>query len=325
MRRREALGVLGGAAVMWPRFVRAQQGQIPVIGFLNSASPKGYAPYSGAFVKGLQEVGYADGTSVRIEFRWAEGEYGRLPTMAAELVAARVSLIVANTPAHLAAKAATSTIPIVFTTSGDPVRIGLVASLNRPGGNVTGVTQLNVEVGPKRLSLAHEILPAATTIGLLVNPANPLTRTMEEQLRSAGAKLGVQLKVLQAGTDQEIDRCFGDFHQTASGVLVIGTDPFFNSRLERLGALTLQHRVPTVYQYNEFIEAGGLVSYGGSLVDSYRLAAGYAGRILKGDKPSELPVLQSTKIDFAINLKTAKALGISIPTSVLAGADNILE
>jgi putative ABC transport system substrate-binding protein len=325
MRRRDVITLLGGAAAAWPLAARAQQA-MPVIGFLNGASPDGYAPYLAAFHQGLKEVGYVEGQNVAIEYRWAEGQYNRLPAMAAELVHRQVSVIAAtSTPANLVAKAATSTIPIVFTSAGDPVQLGLVASLGRPGGNVTGVTQLNVEVGPKRLELARELVPKATLAALLVNPSNPSAETVTRDLHAAAVTLGLQLYVLRASTEAEIDDAFTTFLRQRAGVLVIGSDVFFNSRAERLAALTIRHSVPAIYQLGEFTAAGGLMSYGGSNIDSYRLAGGYTGRILKGEKPADLPVQQSTKVELIINLKTAKALGLTVALSLLGRADQVIE
>jgi putative tryptophan/tyrosine transport system substrate-binding protein len=324
VKRREFITLLGGAAT-WPLAARAQQ-QMPVIGFLNGASPDGYAPYLAAFLQGLKEAGYVEGRNVAIEYRWAEGQYDRLPALVGDLVHRQVSVIAAtSTPANLVAKAATSTIPIVFTTASDPVQIGLVASMSRPGGNVTGVTQLNVELGPKLLELAHELVPTATLVALLVNPSNPSAETLTRNLQAAALTLGLKLHVLRASTEAEIDDVFTAFLHQRAGVLVIGTDAFFNSRTERLAALTVRHSVPAIYQYGEFTAAGGLMSYGGSITDSYRLAGGYTGRILMGEKPADLPVQQATKVELIINLKTAKALGLTVPLSLLGRADEVIE
>jgi putative ABC transport system substrate-binding protein len=326
MRRRKFITLLGGAAVVWPLAARAQQPAMPVIGFLNGASPDSYARMAAAFRQGLKETGYIEGQNVAIEYRWADGQYDRLPGLAADLVRRHVSVIAAtSTPANLVAKASTSTIPIVFTTGSDPVQLGLVASLNRPGGNVTGVTQLTEEVAPKRVELAHELIPTATVIGLLLNPGNSLAETMTAASRAAAATLGLQLNVLHASTEAEIDDAFAALLQMRAGALAIGGDTFFNSRAELLAAQSIRHSMPSVYQNHEFVAAGGLISYGGSLMDSYRLAGVYTGHILKGDNPADLPVQQSTKVELIINLKTAKALGITVPLTLSGRADELIE
>ena len=325
MRRRGFIALVGSAAV-WPLAARAQQPAMPVIGFLNSASPDGYAVPVRAFRQGLKDIGYVEGQNVAIEYRWAEGQYDRLPALAADLVRRQVTAIAAtSTPAALTAKAATTTIPIVFTTASDPMRLGLVASLSRPGGNVTGATQLNVEVGPKRLELVRELLPAATIIALLVNPTNPVAETLARDLQAAARTIGLQLLILNASTERDIDDAFASLAKLRAGALVVGSDVFFNTRSEQLGALTVRHGVPTIYQYREFAAAGGLMSYGGSITDSYRRAGGYTGRILKGEKPADLPVQQSTKVELIINLKTAKTLGLTLPLSLLGRADEVIE
>jgi putative ABC transport system substrate-binding protein len=325
MKRRDFIALLGSAAAL-PVVARAQQPARPVVGFLNVASPDGYEHHVIAFRDGLKERGYVEGENLTIEFRWAEGHYDRLPGMAAELVRRDVSVIVANTPANLAAKAATSRIPIVFTTASDPVKIGLVPNLSRPGGNVTGITQLNVEVGPKRLELAHELMPGATSIAFLVNP-NDASRaaTLTQDAQAAAVPLGLKLHVLRAATDAEIDAAFAGFAQLKAGVLVIGADALFNSKSQLLGELSLRYAVPGIYQYSEFADAGGLLSYGGSIKESYRWAGIYTGRILKGERPGDLPVQQSTTVELIVNLKTAKALGISVPMSLLGRADKVIE
>jgi putative ABC transport system substrate-binding protein len=326
VRRREFITLLGGGAAFWPLGARAQQPVLPVVGFLNSASPDGYAPMVAAFRQGLKETGYVEGQNVAVEFRWAGGQYDRVPAMAAELIRRQVTVIAAtSTPAALSAKAATTTIPIVFTMSGDPVKLGLVANLSRPDGNVTGVTQLNVEVGPKRLELAHELVPTATTIALLANPTNPISGTLLRDLQAAARSLGLQLHVLPASSERDIDGAFATLARLRLGVLVVSSDPLFTSRSEQLAALAVRHAIPTIYQNREFALAGGLMSYGGSTTDVYRLAGVYAGRILKGDKPADLPVQQATKIELFINLKTAKALGLTVPTALLVRVDEVIE
>jgi putative ABC transport system substrate-binding protein len=326
MRRRDFIAALGGAAVTWPLVVRAQQAAMPVIGFLNAASPDGYKLKVAAFRRGLEEAGYIEGQNVAIEYRWAEGHYDRLTAMAADLVQRGVAVLAAtSTPAVLVAKAATRTIPIVFTTGGDPVELGLVASWSRPGGNVTGASELSREVAPKRLELAHQLVPAATVIGLLINPQNPSAEIMTRDLQAAAAALGLQFKILHASTEAEIDQAFTTFRQTGAGVLIIGNDTFFAGSAQQIGALSIRHAVPTIFQYREFAAAGGLAGYGGSIIDAYRLAGGYAGRILKGEKPADLPVQQSINIELVINLTTAKALGITVPDKLIATADEVIE
>jgi putative ABC transport system substrate-binding protein len=325
MRRREFIALLGSASG-WPLTVRAQSPAMPVVGFLNGASPDQYAHMVAAFRQGLKEMGYVEGQNVAIEYRWAEGQYDRLPELAADLVRRRVSVIAAtSTPANLAAKGSTSTIPVIFTTGSDPVQLGLVASLNRPGGNLTGITQLTEEVGPKRVELAHELVPAATVIGLLINPKNPLAETMTATSRAAAETLGLQLNVLHASTEAELEMAFSALLQTRAGALAIGGDTFFNSHVELLAALSIRHAIPSVYQNHEFTAAGGLISYGGSLTDSYRLAGVYTGRVLKGSSPADLPVQRSTKVELIINLKTARTLGLTVPLSLLGRADELIE
>jgi putative ABC transport system substrate-binding protein len=327
MRRRDFIAGVAGVAT-YPFAVRAQQAAMPVIGFLNSGSPDGfYTSPVAAFRQSLKETGYVEGQNVAIEFRWAEGRYDRVPPMAAELVRRQVTVIVANTPGNLAAKAATTTIPIVFTTAIDPVQIGLVASLSRPGGNVTGATQFGLEVAAKQLELAHEIVPTATVIAALVNPNNPSTETVLRDLQAAARILGVQLHVLRASAEHDFDAAFATLVQLRAGVLVLGTyDPFFGSHSEQLAALTLRHAVPAIASADRlFVAAGGLMSYGGSSTEMYRTAGVYAGRILKGEKPSDLPVQQITKVELIINLKTAKALGLTMPLTLLGRADEVIE
>jgi putative ABC transport system substrate-binding protein len=326
LKRREFITLLGGA-VAWPLVARAQQPVMPVIGFLNSASPDGYVPMVAAFRQGLKEAGYVDGQNATIEYLWAENHYDRLPALAADLVQKKVTVIAATTtPAALAAKAATSTVPIVFTTGGDPIKLGLVASLRRPGGNVTGSTQLSVEVGPKRLELARELFPGATTFALLVNPANPVAATVSKDLRAVADTLGARLHVLHASTEADLEAAFATAAQLRVAALVISTpDPWFGSHAAQLGALALRNRVPAIYFRREFVAAGGLMSYGGSITETYRLAGLYAGRILKGERPADLPVQQVTKVELILNLKTAKALGVTVPLPLSGRADEIIE
>jgi putative ABC transport system substrate-binding protein len=324
MRRREFIAGLGAA--VWPTALRAQQAALPVIGFLNGASAGGYAHLVAAFRQGLKETGYVEGQNVAIEFRWAEGQYDRVPAMAAELVRRQVAVIVANTPGNLAAKAATKTIPIVFTIAGDPVQAGLVASLARPGGNVTGATQLDLQIAPKLLELTHELVPAATVIAVLVNPTNPHTEDLVRDLQAAARILGVQLHILHASAERDFDTVFASLDQLRAGALVFGSlDPFFLSRSERLAALALRHAVPAVSFDREFVAAGGLMGYAGSTPDMYRIAGVYTGRILKGEKPADLPVQQATKVEMFINMKTAKALGLTVPLTLLGRADEVIE
>jgi putative ABC transport system substrate-binding protein len=323
MKRREFMTLLGGAAA-WPLAARAQQ-RLPVIGFINSASPGGFGFLVDAFRQGLQETGYVEGQNVAVEYRWAEGQYDRVPVIALELVSRQVAVIVANSPGVQAIKTAITTIPIVFTTASDPVQVGLVASLARPGSNVTGVTQFNVEVAPKRLEMVRELLPAATMIGVLINPTNPQTEALLKDLDTASHTLGLQLRVLHANAERDFITAFATLAQLQASALVIAPDGFFLSRSEELAALAVRHAVPTIFQDRPFVTAGGLMSYGGSTADSYRLAGVYAGRILKGEKPADLPVQQPARIELIINLKTAKTLGVTVPLPLLARADEVIE
>jgi ABC-type uncharacterized transport system substrate-binding protein len=326
MRRREFITLVGGAAA-WPLAARAQQTAMPVIGFINADSPKGHARELSAFLKGLGETGYVDGRNVAIEYRWAEGQNDRLAAMAADLVRRKVAVIAAtSTPAVLAAKAATTTIPIVFEIGGDPIQLGLVASLSRPTGNMTGITQSNSEIGPKRLELLHELLPGAHSLALLVNPTEPaIAEPMLRESLAAARTLGLELHVLNASSEADFDGVFAKLHQLQAGGLVIVAGPFFTGHREQLGALTLRHAVPAIYQHRAFAVAGGLVSYGTDIADAYRPVGIYTGRILKGDKPADLPVQQAAKVELIINLKTARALGISIPLPLSGRADELIE
>jgi putative ABC transport system substrate-binding protein len=327
MKRRDFITLVGGAAVAWPLAARAQQPAMPVVGFLNANSAKSWAAPVSAFLKGLGENGYVEGSNVAIEYRWAEGRIDRLPAMAADLVQRPVALIAATgTPAALAAKAATTTIPIVFETGADPVQLGLVASLNRPGSTVTGVTQLVQEVAPKLLELLHELLPTARVIALLINPADPaLAEINTSKMLAAAHTLGLELHVLNASSERDFDEVFAKLIELRAGGLVVGADALFTSHSEQLAALAIHHGVPTVYKGREFAAAGGLMSYGSDITDSYRLAGVYAGRILRGEKPAGLPVQQATKVELFLNLKTAKALGLTVPTALLVRADEVIE
>jgi len=329
MRRREFIAGLGGAAavtsVSWPLAARAQQPALPVIGFLNSASPDLYANPVRAFHQGLSEAGYVERQNVAIEYRWANNQYDRLPALAAELVDLRVAVIAANGPAARVAKEATATIPIVFSVGFDPLKLNLVTSLSRPGGNLTGASILNAELEPKRLELLREIVPTATVVALLVNPANLSAEIISKNLQVAAGALGLQLHVLNASTESDLPTVFATLPQLRVGALLIVNDPFLNSQAERLAALTLRYAMPTIFQYREFAAAGGLMSYGGSLIDAYRLMGIYTGRILKGEKPADLPVQQSTKVELIINLKTAKAFGLTVPLALLGRADEVIE
>jgi putative ABC transport system substrate-binding protein len=306
---------------------RAQQTATPVVGFLNAASAQDHVRPLAAFISGLVQTGYVDGQNVHIEYHWAEGQNDRLPAMAADLARRDVAVIAATTtPAALAAKAATTTTAIVFEIGEDPIRLGLVASLNKPGGNATGVTQLNAEVVPKRLEQLHDLLPSASVVAALVNPADPvLAESSSRALLSAAHALGLQLTVLNASTERDFDEVFLNMSQLRAGGLVITADAFFNGYAEQLGALTMRHLVPAIFETREFVAGGGLASYGGNIIDSYRMAGVYTGRILKGDKPADLPVQEATKVELLLNLKTAKALGITVPLALSGRADEVIE
>jgi putative tryptophan/tyrosine transport system substrate-binding protein len=326
MKRRDFISLLGGAVATWPLAARAQQPAMPVIGFLHGASAWEYAQAAAAFRQGLSETGHVEGRNALVEYRWAEGHYDRLPVLAADLVRRQVAVIAAGGNAAVrAAKAATATTAIVFYVGGNPIELGLVASLNRPGGNATGVVSLNDELGPKRLELVHGLVPAATTIAALVNPTNPGLDSQSRDLQAAARVLAVQVQLLHASTEHEIDVAFGSLERLQAAALVIASDAFFNGRSEQFAALALRHRMPTIFQFRDFAAAGGLMSYGGDLTDQYRLVGVYAGRILKGEKTTDLPVQQSTKVELIINLKTAKALGLTVPLSLLGRADEVIE
>jgi putative ABC transport system substrate-binding protein len=326
MKRREFITLLGGAAATWPIAARAQQPAMPVVGFLHSESSAVAADFVRAFHEGLGEAGYVEGRNVAIEYRWAEGEYDRLPVLANDLVRRRVAVIAATGGASpLAAKSATTVIPIVFRVGVDPVQAGLVSSLNQPGGNLTGVTSLGIEVGPKRLEFLHEFVPSATIIAALINPTRPNAESEARDLETAARALGLLLHLLHASNERDFDPAFATLRQLRAGALVIGGDPFLVSRSEQLAALTLHYAVPTIFQYREFAAAGGLMSYGGSVADTYRTVGVYTGRILNGEKTGDLPVQQATKFELIINLKSAKALGLTIPLSLLGRADEVIE
>jgi putative ABC transport system substrate-binding protein len=324
-RRREFIALLGGAAAAWPLAARAQQSAMPVVGFLNIASPGEFARLVRGFHQGLSETGYHEGQNVLVEYRWAEGRYDRLPALATDLVHRQVAVIVATGgPASaLAAKAATAKIPIVFVAS-DPLGVGLVTSLSRPTENVTGISSLNFEVWAKRLEIAAELVPNASEIGLLVNPQLPNAARQLQDIKTAARTLGRSLVVMEASSAPEIDSAFEMLAQRRIGVLLVAGDPFFNSRSHQLVALAARYSIPSVYE-REFAAAGGLMNYGADLADSYRLAGIYTGRILSGAKPADLPVQQSTKVELIINLKTAKALGLEVPPTLLARADEVIE
>jgi putative ABC transport system substrate-binding protein len=326
MRRREFIALLGGAACAWPLAARAQQPAMPVIGFLNGTSPEGYGPFLSAFRQGLRETGYVENRNVIIEYRWAEGKYDRLPELARDLIRRGVAVIAAtSTPANRIAKAATTSIPIVFTTSSDPVELGLVASLSHPGGNVTGAVTMNVELGTKRLELLREVIPKDSTILVLANPANPNFEAQLGDLNEAARTLGQPIRVVTAGSETEIDAAFEGLAQQRVGAIIVNTDALLFSRRNQLIDLTKRYAVPAIFDRRDFTAAGGLMSYGGSVTDIYRLAGVYTGRILKGEKPADLPVQQATKVELVINLKTAKALGLTFPLDLLGRADEVIE
>jgi len=325
MKRRAFITLLGGA-VAWPLAARAQQPAMPVIGYLNNGSPESDASRLTGLRRGLNETGYVEGRNVVIEYRWAGNQANRLPALAADLVRLRVAVLVAaGPPSTFAAKAATTSIPIVFSVAADPVQLGLVASLNRPGGNLTGFNGFNNELGAKGLALLHELVSNTATVGFLENPNNPIFELTTRDVLAAAPVLGLKVQILKASTDREIDAAFASLVQARTGALLVGGDVFFNSRIEQLVALAASHAIPTMYQVPEFVVAGGLISYGSSLIDGYRQVGLYTGRILKGEKPADLPVVQPTKFQLVINLKTAKALGLTVPDKLLAVADEVIE
>jgi putative tryptophan/tyrosine transport system substrate-binding protein len=329
VRRREFITLLGGAvATAWPLEARAQQPAMPVIGFLHSASAAAFAAHLAAFRKGLSEAGYVEDQNVAIEYRWAEGQNDRLPALAAELVRRRVAVIATpgSTAATLAAKAATTTIPIVFVIGADPVKIGLVASLNRPGGNVTGINDIGVDIGAKRLGFLQELLPRATRFGVLVNPDNPsITESFVTELQMAASAIGRQIEVVTASTNADIDTAFATLVKKRADALLNCPDALFVTRRVQLITLAVRHALPALYHRRELAEAGGLMSYGSDLPDQFRQTGGYVGRILKGEKPADMPVQLPTRFEFVINLQTAKTLGIDVPPTLLARADEVIE
>ncbi len=318
MRRRAFITLLGGTAATWPLAVRGQQQAIPLIGFLNGSSAWESAHLVAAFGQGLSEIGYVDGRNVVIDYRWAEGRYDRLPTLAADLVRRQVAVIASNTPATIAAKAATTTIPIVFSSGGDPIKLGFVASLNRPGGNVTGVSFFSTTLEAKRLGILRELVPTAAMIAVVLNPNFPDAEAQSQEVQEAARTLGLQIQILRASTERDLDTTFGALVELRAGGLLVGADPFLYSRRDYIVALATRHAVPAIYEQREFAVAGGLMSYGTNITDAYRQVGIYTGRVLKGEKPADLPVMQSTRFEFVINLKTAKALGLTVPDKLLA-------
>jgi putative ABC transport system substrate-binding protein len=327
MRRRQFITLLGGTAAIWPFAVRAQQSALPVIGYLSGASAVPFASYVAAFRQGLGDAGYVEARNVAIEYRWADNQPDRLSALAADLVRRQVAVIVTSGgPAStVAAKAATTTIPIVFISGGDPVERGFVASLSRPGGNLTGVFNFTTALEAKRLGLLRELIPAAATVGVLLNPKTPNAGKQLNEIREAARAVGQQIQILNASSDRELDRAFESLAQLHARALLVGSDPFFNSRRDYIVALAARHAMPAIYEWREFAVAGGLMSYGTSVTDSYRQVGIYAGRVLKGEKPGDLPVMQSTRFEFVINLKTAKTLGLEVSHGLSTRADEVIE
>jgi len=326
MRRRDFLGVLGGAAATWPLAVRAQQ-PVPVIGFLNTQNPETFAVFVNGFRRGLRDNGYIEGQNLGIEYRWAEGQYDRLPRLAAELVARRVSILVSTggEPAAFAAKAATSTTPIVFLIAGDPVRLGLVSAFNRPGGNLTGVVLLTTSLEPKRIGLLRDLLPNSSRLALLANPTFPDSDLRQRQVIEAVRSTGQDIVVLTASSVPEIEKRFAELATVRADALLVAADPFFNSQREQIVALAARHRMPAMYEWREYTAAGGLMSYGTQLPEMFRLVGQYAARILKGEKPTDMPILQPTKFELVVNMKAARALGLTVPVTLLGQADEVIE
>ena len=326
MKRREFITLLGGAAA-WPLAAQAQQRGLPVIGFLGAPSAAPYARYVAAVHQGLKEVGYVEHQNVAMEYRWADSQYDRLPALAADLVSRRVAVIVpiGGSPAVLAAKAATWTIPIVFNLGADPIELGLVTNLSRPGGNITGIAMMALEIETKQLQLLHELAPTSTSIAILLNPSSGQAQPQEREAQEAARVLGLQVLVLKASTEREIEQAFAALVRERAGALLVGADTFFVSQATLFVVLTARHSIPTIYPFRPYVDAGGLMSYGASLLDSYRQTGVYAGRVLKAEKPADLPIVQPTNFELVINLKTARAVGIAIPPTLLARADEVIE
>jgi putative ABC transport system substrate-binding protein len=326
VRRRELIASISGAVAAWPLAARAQPAAVPVVGYLLSGSPQAFKHLVDAVLKGLDETGYVDGRNVTIAYRWAEGHFDRLPGLAADLIHRQVAVLVAQgAPSAIAAKAATATIPIVFSSGGDPVALGLISSLSRPGGNATGVSVLTAALGSKRLEILHQVMPTAGVMAALVNPNNATTQGQLKDLQDGARALGAQLKILNASSAVEIEAAFAAIAQAGISALVVGSDPFYLDQVNQLVALAARHKISAVHEWRDFVEAGGLMSYGTSLAESYRQVGAYTGRILKGEKPADLPVIQSAKVELVINLKTAKTLGLVIPLGLLGRADEVIE